>query len=709
MTRRLLAAALLLVPFGAAAAPPPNDECAGATLIASIPFTATQDVADATAVGTDPDFDCPGGGAGLPGVWYAYTASAPVSLQIDTFGSDYDTQLLVYGGACGAETGPLDCNNDDYDLDNPESTSRVVITLAAGETALIEVRSWDAPFGGTSLTLNVTESPVFRVTPFAEYSNERPSIARRGSEFLVVWRHDTYPDSVRARRYDSAGVALVPPFQVSTSSAGYSLPDVAATDDGFVVAWWAAGAGITAQRLDGSGAPVGGEIAVSTSGTYRIAVAAAPGGEFMVVWADDSVEDDYGVLGRAFDGAGAPAGPAFQVNAYTTFGQFDPDVAADGAGNFTVVWTSGPGINPSPGPDGESYGVFGRRFDVAGSALGGEFQVNTYTSGNQELPAVAAASGGEFTVAWTDSGDGDCFLCVDARRFDAAGSPLGAVVRLGDEDTGTYGFVGNRPLGIAADDLGNFVVVWPGNDIRVVSRRLGPAGALGPPFTVSHIRDGYQYHPKVAAAANGDFVVVWDWSPYGSKYDVMGRHVRVAESGICTATPRDALDCHQVTIPGKSKLNLRDRSPDAGDTVTWKWVRGDETTLGDLGDPLATDSYAVCAYDTTGRVLEVAVGPGATCGPRPCWTSLGADGFRYVDKRATQGPLRKLVLRPGEAGSSRIIAKVKGDALAMPSLPLVPPVHVQLQITNGECWHVTYDGAGIQRNDATDFKAAGPG
>ena len=37
----------------------------------------------------------------------------------------------------------------------------------------------------------------------------------------------------------------------------------------------------------------------------------------------------------------APDGPEFQVNTYTTGDQTEPKVAADGSGRFVVVWQSG--------------------------------------------------------------------------------------------------------------------------------------------------------------------------------------------------------------------------------------------------------------------------------------------------------------------------------------------------------------------------------
>src|SRR4029077_17856628 len=80
----------------------------------------------------------------------------------------------------------------------------------------------------------------------------------------------------------------------------------------------------------------------------------------------------------------APEGPEFQVNTYTTGDQTEPKVAADGSGRFVVVWQSASYYGS--GPDGSGHGVAARRFDAAGTPAGAEFAVNTYTAGPQESP-----------------------------------------------------------------------------------------------------------------------------------------------------------------------------------------------------------------------------------------------------------------------------------------------------------------------------------
>jgi hypothetical protein len=62
-------------------------------------------------------------------------------------------------------------------------------------------------------------------------------------------------------------------------------------------------------------------------------------------------------------------------------------------------------------------GIFGQRFDSAGTKPDGEFQVNTYTTNYQNRPAVAAAGNGTFVVVWSsDYQDGDSFG-VFGQRF----------------------------------------------------------------------------------------------------------------------------------------------------------------------------------------------------------------------------------------------------------------------------------------------------
>lgn len=150
-------------------------------------------------------------------------------------------------------------------------------------------------------------------------------------------------------------------------------------------------------------------------------------GKFLVVWQSDLQNGAigsggrgggslfFGVFGQRFDAAGNPAGSEFQVNTYTTANQSFPVVAADSQGYFVVAWQGG-----STGTD-TGAAVKAQRYDPSGAALGGEFQVNSYTTGTQQAAAVGVDDTGNFVLAWTSAGSGgtdSSSTSVQAQRYD---------------------------------------------------------------------------------------------------------------------------------------------------------------------------------------------------------------------------------------------------------------------------------------------------
>src|SRR5262245_8725596 len=224
-----------------------------------------------------------------------------------------------------------------------------------------------------------------------------------------------------AARPAAAQIPLGGEFQVNVSTTGNQVfPWAAAAPDGSaLVVWMDRTVTVMSRAYDPSGGPRGGELPVNlpASGIFRPSVAAQPAG-FVAVWMEfGSDGSGYGIFGRRHDLFGNASGAPFRVNSYTTGEQGWGRVAADGAGNFVVVWTS-------YGQDGSQRGVFGQRFESSGAPRGAEFQVNTYTLSHQELPAVGMGPDGRFVVAWR-SQDGGSTLLIQARRYDAQGTPSG--------------------------------------------------------------------------------------------------------------------------------------------------------------------------------------------------------------------------------------------------------------------------------------------
>ena len=99
---------------------------------------------------------------------------------------------------------------------------------------------------------------------------------------------------------------------------------------------------------------------------------------------------------------GSFVGAEFQVNSFTTSYQAAPDTVFGPDGDFLVVWNS----NGSHGTDDSGMSIQGQRFAVNGAFLDGQFQINSYTSSSQVLPALGLGPGGNFVVVWQSLGSG---------------------------------------------------------------------------------------------------------------------------------------------------------------------------------------------------------------------------------------------------------------------------------------------------------------
>ena len=107
-------------------------------------------------------------------------------------------------------------------------------------------------------------------------------------------------------------------------------------------------------------------------------------------------------------------------------------------------------------------------------------------------------------------------------------------------------------------------------------------------------------------------------------------------------------------------------------------------------------------YDGGALRESLALPAGGVCGGRPCWKENGA-GFQYADKTGLHG-ITRLTLKSGTApGKAKILAKGRGQNLALPSLPFAQPVVVQLRSATGVCWEATF-GAPALRNQSDQFK-----
>src|SRR5438094_391491 len=195
---------------------------------------------------------------------------------------------------------------------------------------------------------------------------------------------------------------------------------------GFIVAGLVALVGLCGLVPLAAAQPLGSEFRVNTYTTSyqgRPRVAADSTGNFVVVWQSSGQDGSgSGVFGQRYSSSGAPQGPEFRVNTYTTSSQDRQGVAYDEAGNFVVVWQD---LSNAFGANG----VFGQRYASSGAPQGPEFLVNTYTTSFQNYPAVAADSTGDFVVVWQSYQDGSA-TGIFGQRYASSGAPQGAEFRV---------------------------------------------------------------------------------------------------------------------------------------------------------------------------------------------------------------------------------------------------------------------------------------
>jgi hypothetical protein len=436
---------------------------------------------------------------------------------------------------------------------------------------------------------------------------------------------------VFGQRFAAGGERRGEEFAVNTYTTDYqSFPAVACDAAGnFVVAWSSFmqegnSDGIFAQRFAGSGAPLGSEFQVNsyTTGPQSYPKVASDGdGNFIVVWNSTGQDGDRdGVFAQRYASSGTPRGTEFRVNSYTTGSQSYPDIAVDPAGGFVVVWASA-------GQDGDGLGVFARRFASSGLPIGNELQVNTTTSGTQAHPAVDTDGDGGFVVVWSSHGQDGDGLGIVARRYGADGGAIGPEFAVNTYTTGDQVMPDVTWTGASG-----FVVAWAsygqdGSDAGVFARRFAAAGApIGTEFQVNSFTTGPQYSSSLAASDAGDFVVAWASHQAGGSFsDVIARWY-AAPTPTSTATPPPTATATFSPTASRTRSPTRTRTPTAGPMASASPTESPSPTTTPTPEPsnTPTDTSTPTATETDTPA------PTATVPPLP--GDCNGDGRVTIDE-----------------------------------------------------------------------------
>ena len=308
----------------------------------------------------------------------------------------------------------------------------------------------------------------FPVNTYTDSWQNNPKIAKiNNNKFVVCWvseNQDGDQSGIFAQIFDEKGNKIGSEFQVNSYTDRWQdEPEIASiTENKFVVTWISkyqdgGDDGIYAQIFDSNGTKIGNEFRINT---YTIgsqnnqSIATINDNRFVVSWVRRENEDeDYGIVAKIFDEEGNVDVNQFYVNTFKFGKQSEPTITAINEEKFVICWNS-------EGQDGDGFGVFAQIFDISGTKIGVELQVNTNTKQDQKFPKIISLNKNKFAVFWnTRIGSGYNYE-LTMQIFDNNGSKIGyeqKVVNLGH-------IYSVNQSSIANINEDKFIVYWPNEE-----------------------------------------------------------------------------------------------------------------------------------------------------------------------------------------------------------------------------------------------------
>ncbi|MEO0386087.1 MAG: hypothetical protein AAF281_00960, partial [Pseudomonadota bacterium] len=477
------------------------------------PVTLSALLAGPVLLDTDIDFDNAAGN-GFDGGTVRVTPSTSIDTAISLLDSGTGPDQIGFDGTTvtfeGVAIGTLDPVADGIDNQPFEIDLNAAATTEAVE-ALIEALTIALPGG--------VDNPSLATSITVQVIDDAGNTASTGFAPLPI-ENDILEQ-------------LTGEQQVNTFTSGdQTSPRIAElADGGYVVVWTSSGQddanttsrGIFAQRFDAFGAAVGGEFQVNDidiGDQIQPRVTGLSTGEFVVAWTEFGRDGSInGVFVQRYTADGSVNGDVILANETTANSQDSAQISDLGGGRFLMTWVDS-------GADGNSSGIFGRVFDAAGQPEGGEFQINTSTSGTQNRPRTDTLPDGSVMVVWQDAGGADgSGSGVFAQRIDTTGAlvnfdgsaalpGVSTEVQINTTTDGTQ----DRPdiVTLAPSATlpgGGFVVFWTspdGNQDGIFAQVYALDGtAQGGEFRVNAFTGSNQADPVATGTADGGFIITW--------------------------------------------------------------------------------------------------------------------------------------------------------------------------------------------------------
>jgi hypothetical protein len=334
---------------------------------------------------------------------------------------------------------------------------------------------------------------------------------------------------------------VIPGEDVSNVIDGVPSPvDTDLLSDGRTVVVWAVeNVGIYGHFVNDKGQEIGNDFLLSSNtdaGIYSptVSVSALPTGGFIVAWQTrESISGNTDVVAQIFNADGTASSSVIHPDpdsAAVTLA-YHPQVQVNSDGDFTILWMVQVPFEIPEGPFGGGGGtgyiptLFGRNYSAAGSAVTSKYSIleDGYSIAEGMSFDITALNDDQFVVAWGNWQGGG--YGVNARIFDNDGTPQGASFLASNVTLDQVGTV--KALALST---GGFAITWeaveddaPTYDI-FASVYSADGTVIREDFRLHDSTGGQQNTPRVAALADGNFVVAWNDEFSGNNAVVLNDH-----------------------------------------------------------------------------------------------------------------------------------------------------------------------------------------
>lgn len=397
----------------------------------------------------------------------------------------------------------------------------IIATDSGGTVAETTLRFTVDERADITVTAAPTTQQVNSTEPLANF-HPAATLLTDGTR-VVVWDSGA---AIYGQRYAADGAALGAEFRLDAGTADSARPAVTGVDeDGFVAVWERADEQLVARAYDSAGLPRGGEFLVGAErpgDKWGARATQLTQGGFALAWQQRAADNSATITLQRYSSADVPAAIGAPVDVVTeAVSNAEFSLTTFDSGELMVAWT---GINASGGQS-----VFARRFSAAGTPVGDPIQVDDNTAFDHRDPALTSLADGGFVVTWNaDLRDGD--EDVYARQFDEDGNARGAAWRVNNFTEQPQ----RNPAVTAAAD-GGFIIAWhsepgihPGEygtmRAQYFDRAGNPVRDEIPVTLESYERLS---RPVIVAGVNGGFDIYWesDHDQEGAATDaILARH-----------------------------------------------------------------------------------------------------------------------------------------------------------------------------------------